>query len=309
MRIISDDDVLALTWDEVLGAIRDAFADPKRFVTADRVMLNAAGGGAYLTMPCADAEGWFGVKQVSVLPGNPARGLPSVQAWYTLFDPAGRPAMGGPATLLTRLRTAATSAIAAEALAPRTPRSLLVVGTGSLAPWMAQAHLQVRAYETVWVWGRRREQAERVVAEVLRTFEGHASRPAVEVTDDLEGTARAADVISVATTASVPIVRGAWLHAGQHVDLVGAFVRDMREVDAEAVKRSMVIVDDRAAAREEAGDLHYAAREGWSWSDVAADLHEVVRSGARERPKDRPTLFKSVGLAFEDLVVARLLAG
>jgi alanine dehydrogenase len=307
MRIITDDDVLALTWDEVLGAVRGAFADPRRFVTPERAMIGAPRGGTYLTMPCADAEGWFGVKQVSVVPDNPARGLPTVQAWYTLFDPSGRPALAGPAAVLTRLRTAAVSAVAADALAPRAPRTLLVVGTGSLAPWLARAHLQVRPFETVWVWGRRRDQAERVVTEILEAFEGQVSRPAVAVAEGLEDTVRSADVISVATTASSPVVLGAWLHAGQHLDLVGAFVRDMREVDAEAVTRSDVFVDDRAAAREEAGDLHYAAREGWSWDAVVADLAEAVRGAPRPRAPSRPTLFKSVGLAFEDLAVARLL--
>jgi ornithine cyclodeaminase/alanine dehydrogenase-like protein (mu-crystallin family) len=308
MRRFSDDDVLALSWGEVLDAMRGAFSERDRFRTAERVMLDAPGGGAYLTMPCADTEGWFGVKQVSVLPDNPSRDLPSVQAWYTLFDPDGRPALAGSATVLTRLRTAAVSALAADVLVPRAPRALLVVGTGALAPWLVKGHLQVRAYETVWVWGRRRERAERVVEEVIGDFEGKVSRPAVAVAEDLEQAVRTADVISVATTSRESLVRGAWLRAGQHLDLVGAFLRDMREVDAEAVRRSHVVVDDRAAARKEAGDLHFAAAEGWPWNGVAADLSEVVRGTARERAPGRPTLFKSVGLALEDLVVARLLA-
>jgi alanine dehydrogenase len=314
MRIIRDEDVLALPWDVVLEALRAAFRDPTRFLTADRVMLPAPGDGAYLTMPCADRDGWFGVKQVSVLPRNPEHGLPSVQAWYTLFDPQGRPSAAGPATLLTRLRTSAVSAVAADLLAPQGARTLLVVGTGSLAPWFARAHLAVRPFETVWVWGRRPERAEAVVEEVLRAFEGHATRPAVAVADDLEAAVRHADVISIATTARAPVVQGAWLRPGQHLDIVGAFTTEMREVDADAVKACDVVVDDRTAARHEAGDLHFAAREGWSWDDITADLHEIVRGAAHgdesrpPRAERRPTLFKSVGLALEDLVVARLLA-
>ncbi len=306
MRTLTDDHVAELTWEAVLDALEGAFLDPGRFVTSERVMLPAPDDGAYLTMPCADDEGWFGVKQVSVLPRNPARGLPSVQAWYTLFDPHGRPALGAQAGLLTKLRTAAVSALAAERLAHPGARSLLMVGTGSLAPWMVRAHLQVRGYETVWIWGRDPTRAESVATEVLSAFTGATSRPAVAVAEDLEEAVRRADVVSVATTSREPLIRGAWLSPRHHLDLVGAFTHGMRECDTAAVQACDVIVDQRAAARHEAGDLAAAAAEGWSWDDVVADLHQVVRGAVRRR-EGRPTLFKSVGLAFEDLVVARLL--
>ena len=118
---------------------------------------------------------------------------------------------------------------------------------------------------------------------------------------------RAADVVSVATTSRVALVEGAWLRPGQHVDLVGAFLPSMRESDAEAVRRAQVVVDDRRAARAEAGDLIQAAAEGWSWEALAGDLADVMVGRVR-RATDRPTLFKSVGLALEDLAVVRLLA-
>jgi len=313
MRILNDDDVAHLSWPRVLDALRGAFAERRRFEVPERVQLQAPDGGAWLTMPCADADGWFGVKQVSVLPANPARGRPSVQAWYTLMGPDGAPVLATEAALLTKLRTAAVSAIAADALAPPAATTLLVVGTGALAPWMARAHLQVRAYGRVVVWGRRRERAEAVAAALARELAGGVARgggspvlPVVEVADDLEAAVRAADVVTVATTAREPIVRGAWLHAGQHLDLVGAFVHAMREADGEAVRRSLVVVDDRGAARAEAGDLAHAAAEGWRWDEVAGDLADVV-AGRLHRDPARPSLFKSVGLAFEDLVVARLL--
>ena len=307
MRILTDDDVAGLSWARVLDALRDAFRDRGRFEVPERVQLRAPDGGAWLTMPCADADGWFGVKQVSVLPRNPARGLPSVQAWYTLMGPDGAPVLATAAGQLTKLRTAAVSAIAADVLAPATAASLLVVGTGALAPWMARAHLPVRAYDRGVVWGRRPERAEALAAELARDFAGATVRPAILVARDLEEAVRAADVVTVATTSRDPLVRGAWLRAGQHLDLVGAFTRAMREVDAEAVRRSLVVVDDAAAARAEAGDLAQAADEGWSWGDVAGDLADAI-AGRVPRDPARPTLFKSVGLAFEDLVLARLLA-
>ncbi|MFO8148667.1 MAG: hypothetical protein R6T93_00070 [Trueperaceae bacterium] len=307
MRILKDDDVARLSWERVLDGLRGAFGDRGRFEVPERVQLRAPDGGAWLTMPCADADGWFGVKQVSVLPHNPARGLPSVQAWYTLMGPDGAPVLATEAGLLTKLRTAAVSAIAADVLASATAASLLVVGTGALAPWMARAHLQVRAYDRVVVWGRRAERAAAVAAEIARDFDGAPVRPAVVVAGDLEEAARAADVVTVATTSREPLVRGAWLRAGQHVDLVGAFTHAMREADVEAVRRSQVVVDDAGAARAEAGDLAHAADEGWSWDELAGDLADAVAGRLRRDPA-RPTLFKSVGLAFEDLVLARLLA-
>ncbi len=307
MRTLSEETVADLTWEGVLEALETAFFDPGHYHASDRVMLPGPDDGTLLCMPCADVDGWFGVKQVSVLPRNPERGLPTVQAWYTLFHPDGSPALALPAGLLTRLRTAAVSALAAERLASPGARSLLMVGTGSLAPWMVRAHLQVRAYEAVWIWGRDPARAELVAADVLAGFGGAANRPAVAVTGELEAAVRAADVISVATTAREPLVLGAWLSARQHLDLVGAFTPEMRESDTEAIRKCDVIVDQRAAARLEAGDLHAAAAEGWSWDDVAGDLHEVLR-GAFERREGRATLFKSVGLSFEDLAVAKLLA-
>lgn len=307
MRILSDDEVARLSWERVLEGLRGAFRDRGRFEVPERVQLRAPDGGAWLTMPSADADGWFGVKQVSVLPRNPARGLPSVQAWYTLMGPDGAPVLATDAGLLTKLRTAAVSAIAADLMAPAPAASLLVVGTGALAPWMARAHLQVRAYERVVVWGRRTGRAEAVVSELARDFEGAPVRPALAVARDLEEAVRWADVVTVATTSREPLVRGEWLRAGQHLDLVGAFTRAMRETDAEAVRRSQVVVDDARAARAEAGDLAHAADEGWSWDELAGDLADAL-AGRLRRDPTRPTLFKSVGLAFEDLVLARLLA-
>lgn len=307
MRLFRDSDVAQLAWDDVFDALRAAFAEPARYRLAERVHLHAPDGGAWLTMPCASDDGWFGVKQVSVLPANAALGRPSVQAWYTLMGPDGAPALATEAGLLTKVRTSAVSALAADVLAPPSPRNLLVVGTGALAPWMARAHLQVRPYETVRVWGRRPERAEATVAEILAELEGLHARPAVAVADDLEAAVRAADVVTVATTSRTALVEGAWLRAGQHLDLVGAFLPTMREVDAEAVRRSQVVVDDRRAARAEAGDLVQAAAEGWSWDAVAGDLSEAL-AGRVPRATERPTLFKSVGLALEDLAVVRLLA-
>lgn len=307
MRLLRDDDVARLAWDDVFAALRGAFRTPDRFQVAERVQLAAPDGGSWLTMPCASADGWFGVKQVSVLPANAAAGRPSVQAWYTLMGPDGTPALGLEADVLTKLRTSAVSALAADALAPAEAARLLVVGTGALASWMARAHLQVRRYDRIEVWGRRGERAEAIAAELRALTSWSDAPPRVVAVGDLETAVRGADVVTVATTSRAPLVEGAWLRPGQHVDLVGAFTPSMRESDGAAVLASQVVVDERRAARAEAGDLILAAGEGWSWDAVAGDLADVL-SGHLAPARDRPTLFKSVGLALEDLVVARLLA-
>jgi alanine dehydrogenase len=303
MKILSDQDIRTrLQWRDVLGVLERAFKirhqNPNAFYMPERVGITF-NKNAYLTMPCADSEGWFGVKQVSVLPDNPARGKPSVQAWYTLFDTTGTPALACSATLLTKFRTSAVSAIAAKHLANENARTLLVVGTGSLAPWMAEAHAQVRKYENILVWGRNSEKAELTAGAIRERLQNN-----VNVAEDLQSAVPHADVITVATTSHTPVIKGDWLHDGQHLDLVGAFVPEMIEVDADTVKGSSVFVDDLHACKIEAGDLIQATRHGWSWENVKGDLAKVV---SEKFGRGNKTLFKSVGLALEDLVVAKLL--
>jgi alanine dehydrogenase len=303
MKILSDDDIRStLKWHDVLQALEQAFQtrhqNPKAFSMPERIGITF-NQNAYLTMPCADSEGWFGVKQVSVLPDNPSHDKPSVQAWYTLFDTTGTPALACSATLLTKFRTSAVSAIAAKHLANKEAKTLLVVGTGSLAPWMAEAHTQVRRYENILVWGRNKEKAKRAAHTIRERLQ-----ISISVTEDLPSALEQADVITVATTSRTPIIQGEALRDGQHLDLVGAFVPEMIEVDAETVKGSSVYVDDIHACKVEAGDLIQATKYGWSWENVKGDLAKVV---SEKIERGNKTLFKSVGLALEDLVVAKLL--
>ena len=307
MEVLTNDEVeKRLSWTAGLAALEKAFKARADFQVPERVALHVS-GGTLLTMPCADREGWFGVKQVSVMPNNPSRGKESVQAWYTLFDPTGTPALACDATLLTRFRTAAVSALAAKHLAPAGARTLLVVGTGSLAPWLGAAHLQVRTYKTVLVWGRNAERAEATAADLETRFQSLEAAPQVSVAPDLAAAVAQADVVTVATTAKKSFLKGDWLHTGQHLDLVGAFTPDMAEADADIVKRADVFVDDLEACLNEAGDLIQAQAQGWSFDMVYGDLAALVTGEAGRQGPQRLTLFKSVGLALEDLVVAKLL--
>lgn len=303
MQFFSDDDVRnTLTWPDVLGALEAGFRHKESYVIPERIMIQA-GENVYLTMPCVDGGGWFGVKQVAIVPANHARELPTVQAHYTLNDPQGTPSVSASATLMTKMRTAGASALAAQYLAPQDAKTLLVVGTGSLAPWQAEAHAQVRGYEQVLVWGRNRDKAKLARADIATRL----SDITVTVTDDLATACQQADVITVATTAKSPIIMGDWLaDKPVHLDLVGAFTPDMAETDPVAVKKAAVYIDDLAGIQAEAGDLIQACDAGWSFNEVQADLQTLVTDF--HKPDKPITLFKSVGLALEDLQVAKLLS-
>ncbi len=303
MKILTDNDIREkLKWSDVLHVLEEAFKaryqNPNVFALPERVGISF-NQNSFLTMPCADSDGWFGVKQVSVIPDNPSRNKPSVQAWYTLFDTTGTPALACSATFLTKFRTSAVSAIAANHLANKDAKTLLVVGTGSLAPWMAEAHTQVRNYGGILVWGRNADKADTAAKDI-----SSRTKHSVTAVNNVENAIRQADVITVATTSRAPIIKGEWLRDGQHLDLVGAFVPEMIEVDAEVVKGSSVYVDDLPACKVEAGDLIQAEKHGWAWENVKGDLAKVVSA---KQGRGNVTLFKSVGLGLEDLVVAKLL--
>jgi len=255
-----------------------------------------------LLMPAWSAAA-LGVKLVTVMPGNRARQRATVNAVYVLFDRASgtlQAVIDGEA--LTLRRTAAVSLLPARTLARADARNALIIGTGTLAPYMAHAHARARRLARLWIWGRRGEGAQ-TLAQRLRD-EG---LPAQAV-DDLEGAVRDADIVSCATTSTAPIVRGAWLAPGTHLDLVGGFRRGMREADDEAVARARIVVDTYAGALAEAADIVEPLERGViTRESIVADLAELV-AGAPARTDARDiTLFKSVGTAVADLAAVSLL--
>lgn len=259
-----------------------------------------------LLMPAWNAgqAGAIGVKLVTVLPRNRARGLSTVNALYVLFDrESGEPRAVIDGEALTLRRTAAASLLAARYLARIDARNVLIVGTGRLARFMAQAHCAGRDVERLLIWGRNPEHAQ-ALASTLRT-EGLPAEAAA----DLQSAVGASHIVSCATTAASPVVHGAWLAAGTHLDLVGAFRRDMREVDDAAVARSQVYVDTYAGALTEAADVIEPIERGViARADVRGELAELVTGSVAGRKRaDDITLFKSVGTAIEDLAAASLL--
>jgi len=292
----------ALEWPALIDALREGFrAGATAPLRASHPVTSA--GDRLLLMPAWDGAS-LGVKIVSVFPGNLAKGLASVSALYLLMDGAtGHPLALIDGEALTKRRTAAASALASTYLSRPDSKRLLLVGVGALAPYMALAHCAVRPIEKVLVWGRTAVRSEATVARLK------SSGLTAAVCSDLAAGLAEADIVSCATTAREPIVRGRLVRPGTHVDLVGAFTPEMRESDDELVRRAEVFVDTFAGALKEAGDLVQPIDAGVIPREhVRAELADLVtgRHPGRRTP-DEITVFKSVGTALEDLCAARLV--
>ncbi len=291
----------------LIEALADAFRGG--IVTPVRhhhMVARPDGDATLLLMPAwteATVEPAFlGTKIVTVFPGNAARSLPSVAGLYVLMDGAtGLPVASFDGARLTVWRTAAASALAARTLAAPDASRLLMVGAGALSRFLIRAHASVRPIREVMIWNRGTAGAEAAAAD-LRA-EGLAARAVT----DIEAAAADADIISCATLAREPLIRGAWLKPGAHLDLVGAFNMSMREADDAALARAQVVIDTPAALSE-GGDVAVAIRDGgYAAGKVAGTLADIARGRiTRDPPTGGITLFKSVGAAQEDLAAAML---
>ena len=310
MRLVSAAEIdAALDFPTLIDALAQAFAGgtiaPARHHHA--IARPSGVAATHLLMPAwtgEDAPGgaYLGVKIVNVFPDNGALGLPAVLGVYVLQSGAtGEPLAVLDGARLTHWRTAAASALAARFLAREDARRLLIVGAGALAPFLVRAHAAVRPIDDVTVWNHRPVGADRLAAALI----GEGFR--VTVAERLEPAVRRADVISCATLSAAPLIAGAWLRPGQHLDLVGAFNLAMREADDEALRRSRVFVDTDAALSE-GGDVALALRAGAiDRADVVADLRALCRGAPGRTAAAEITLFKSVGAALEDLAAATLV--
>jgi ornithine cyclodeaminase/alanine dehydrogenase-like protein (mu-crystallin family) len=254
----------------------------------------------------ATAGRYLGVKSVTVFPDNASRGKPAVFGTYLLFSAeTGETLAVMDAARLTAWRTGAASALASRYLSRPDSQRLVMVGAGVLAPQLIRAHASVRPIREVAIWNRSAPRARDLAATLADTG------LAITVADDLETAVRAADIVSTATISSEPLVRGAWLSPGTHVDCVGAYRPSMRETDDEVVKRARVFVDTRTGAFGEAGDILQPIKSGVIGKEaVLADLFDLTRgtSTGRQTPEEI-TLFKSVGAAIEDLAAAVAVYG
>jgi ornithine cyclodeaminase/alanine dehydrogenase-like protein (mu-crystallin family) len=285
--------------DDVISAIRATFA--RDFSLTARMPVRTSmelNGAVLLLMPCYDSElRAAGVKIVSVSKKA------GVYAVYELLDPAtGIPVARIEANWLTDLRTAATSAVATDLLARKDAHTLSVFGSGRQAAAHFVVLPRVREFHRSLVCGSGRSDLKEFCGK-MKNDHGIEVQPA-----DAETCVREADVICACTTSPKPLFDGRWLRPGTHMNLVGAFQPETREVDDETVKRARVVVDTYEGALAEAGDLLIPISKGViDRAHVWADLHEIASGKKPGRiHEDDITLFKSVGCAIEDLVTAQL---
>jgi alanine dehydrogenase len=296
----------ALDYPSLIEALRQAFCAGGEVPVRHHHEVPRPGSdpATLLLMPAWQPGKALGIKLVTISPGNAAHGLPAVQGVYLLLDGmTTRPLALLEGSALTLRRTACASALAAGYLARDDSRHLVMVGAGALALHLVRAHASVRPIGRVTIWNRTQAKAVALAAALAK--EGLEAR----ATGNLKAAVGQADIVSCATMSSEPVISGAWLPDGCHVDLVGAFRPTMREADDAAVRRSRVFVDTRSGALAEAGDIVLAIASGaLAEADIRADLFELCR-GTRSGRRDvkEITLFKSVGSALEDLAAARLV--
>jgi alanine dehydrogenase len=309
LRILSAADIAAaLTFPALVEALGAAFRDDITVPTRHHHTVPQPGRDAtLLLMPAwsaAKEARFLGCKIVTVFPDNAAAAQPSLHGSYLLMSGAtGAPLALMDAAALTAWRTAAASALASTYLARADAAHLVMVGAGALAPHLVRAHAAVRPITRVTLWNRTRGHA------IALAFGLAVTGVDATVAEDLESAVRDADIVCCATLATEPLIRGAWLRPGTHVDLVGGFTPKMREADDDAVKRSRLYVDTRAGALKEAGDIVIPLRRKViAKADIRGDLFDLCRGTAKGRTSDKQiTLFKSVGTAIEDLAAAMLV--
>jgi len=279
-----------LRWDRLIEAMETALAafSLGRVLQPVRNMLTIEEGKRYLGVMPAVAEDAMGAKLVSFYPGNAGTGVPTHLAMIMLLRPdTGEPLAVMDGRLITEMRTAAVSAAATRRLATPDARVLALLGSGVQARAHLEALQQVRHFEEVRVWSRTAEHAE-----CFARLHKAKAMPA-------ESAVRGADVVVTATAALQPILEGAWLKPGAHVNAVGAPRPDWRELDDLAMANTL-IVDSREAVLKESGDVILSKAE------IYAEIGEIF-AGVKAAPVSATTVFKSVGIAVEDIATAKLV--
>lgn len=272
-----------------------------------RTIMELPGGRTFFgVMPgYLDDPRGLGAKLITVYPDNPARGLSSHVGLVVLFDSQiGFPLAVMNATEVTAIRTAAASAVATRALAKKDAAHLAILGTGEQAVTHLEAISKVRTLLSVRVWGRSTEKAERFAKEEC----GRLSLR-VQVSKSAEEAVKDADIVCTVTASPEPVLNGAWLARGAHVNLVGASRLVAREADDEVVALSRFFVDSRTSARAEAGELKHAIEAGRvSENHILGEIGEVLSGKVAGRAGNQDiTVYKSLGVAAQDLAAAHVI--
>jgi ornithine cyclodeaminase/alanine dehydrogenase-like protein (mu-crystallin family) len=303
MHLITDADVTrVLTFPLLIAALEAAHRRPKIEVVDTFLGSESA---QYVVRSAVDSGRYMASKMFTSFPGNLAAGkLPAVQAVCVLFDGTkGRPLAIFEATAITHWRTAADSALGAKFLARPDPETLLVVGAGEMAPWLVRAHRTVRpSLSRVLIWNRTPERAAALVARL-----GAEGVPA-ETTHDLDAATREADVITTCTRAHAPLIKGANLRPGTHLDLVGGYTRGTREADDEAARRARIFVDRRESAFHGVGDILQPIASGAiAEADVLGDLYDLAGGVPGRLSQSDITFFKNAGGGHLDLIACEVV--
>jgi len=279
-----------LSWETLIPAMEKALAQfsQGRVLQPVRQMLTIEEEKRYLGFMPAVAQEAMGLKLVSFYPGNAGTEIPTHMAMILLFRAdTGEPLAVMDGRLITEMRTAAVSAAATKYLAPPGSRILALLGSGVQAAAHLEALSHLHPYDEIRVWSRTPEHAARFAS-------AHGA-----TATSLETAVRGADVIVTATNALEPILRGEWLKPGAHVNAVGSPLPNRRELDDTAMRHTL-IVDSREAVLKESGDVIL------SGAPIYAEIGEIF-AGLKPAPRDQTTIFKSVGLAIEDVAAARLV--
>lgn len=290
--------------DAVEAAYRDVAGGRDRSPLRSHVALDA---GDLLVMPGVRQGGaGASVKIVTIMPGNAERGLPTVQAVVAWIDAeTGRPVALLDGATVTAMRTGAASGVATRLLARPDAARLAIIGAGDQAEWQLLAVAAARPISEVLVHARRPEGraafAERMAA---------ATGIPVRAVDTAREAVEEADVICCATTSESPVFEAGWVRPGTHVNGIGSFRLGMVELPPELFARARVVaVDAHEAARSEAGDLMAAVDSGLVREDDLVEIGSIEREWAGARPSEAITVFKSVGLAIQDVAAAELVVG
>jgi ornithine cyclodeaminase/alanine dehydrogenase-like protein (mu-crystallin family) len=291
-RTIADPEIArVLRYESLIPAMERALAafSAGEVMQPVRTMITVEEGRRYLGVMPAVMPETMGAKLVCFYPKNSAADLPTHLATIVLFESdTGRPLAFLDGRRITEMRTAAVSAAITRHLAPPEARVLALLGSGVQAQAHLEALRQVCRFEEVRVWSRDPAHAQRFA-------ESHGARAM-----DAEAAVRGADVIVTATSSQEPVLRGAWLKRGAHVNAVGACLPTWRELDDTAMTGSVLVVDSREAALRESGDVIL------SRAPIVAEVGEVF-AGTRQLKREATTVFKSLGLAVEDIATARLV--
>lgn len=306
MRLISAQEVHdLLDYPYLIDALKDAHRGPHP--AGDHLILNEPqGDNQFVSLAGWQKDRLVAAKLVGVFPGNLERTPPeaSVQGIVAAFDPhTGAPRLVADGEAMTFRKTAADSGLGTALLARPQAETLLIVGAGGLAPHVFAAHCAARpSIRRVLIWNRTVSRAEALAARL--------ARPEIEVTAtrDLDMAVAQADIISCVTMSRTPLVKGALMKPGAHLDLVGAYLPDMREADDEAISRGTLFVDTRQGM-EGAGDLvQPVADDIIGWGDIQADFYDLVSGKHPGRSSDDEiTVCKNVGGGHLDLFTAEAL--